>query len=101
MNDYITIIELILIVFIGLMNVYTCFLFFQDKQLARTKQYRISERKLLGTSFLLGGFGALLGMRLFRHKTKHLKFQLLIPVACVFTVIVWAWLVFDAIGMIY
>ena len=36
--------------------------------------WRISEKALLLTSFLGGALGGLLGMQLFRHKTKHWYF---------------------------
>ncbi|MBQ5742210.1 MAG: DUF1294 domain-containing protein [Bacteroidaceae bacterium] len=34
---------------------------------------------MIGTAVLGGSIGALLGMRCFRHKTRHLKFTLGIP----------------------
>lgn len=100
MQDYLITIEMFMIVLIGFMNIYTCHLYYRDKQYSQTNQYRISERKLLRSSFLLGGIGAFLGMRIFRHKTKHLKFQLLIPVAAIFTLAVWSWLVFEIVRTI-
>lgn len=100
MQEYIRMIEMIIILFIGLMNVYTCHLYYRDKQYSRTGQYRISERKLLQASFLFGGLGAFLGMRLFRHKTKHRKFQFWVPITAVFTVGVWAWLVSEVLQSI-
>ena len=52
-----------------------------DKWKAAHNKWRIKEKTLIGTAFFMGGFGALLGMCLFRHKTKHLKFKILLPVA--------------------
>ncbi len=52
-----------------------------DKRRAKLQLHRISEKALLTSAFLLGGIGAFFGMRTFRHKTKHLKFILLVPVA--------------------
>lgn len=45
-----------------------------DKHRATRNQWRIKESLLLGISFLGGAVGALLGMRVFRHKTKHRYF---------------------------
>ena len=45
-----------------------------DKVKAEKKKWRISERTLLLSGFFFGAAGALLGMKLFRHKTKHWYF---------------------------
>jgi uncharacterized membrane protein YsdA (DUF1294 family) len=49
-----------------------------DKRQAVLSGRRISERTLL-LSAILAPFGALSGMVLFRHKTRNLKFVLLVP----------------------
>ena len=59
-------------------------LYGRDKQRAKAGEWRISEKTLLLCAFLLGGFGAGLGMRVFHHKTKHLTFRILIPIAVLF-----------------
>ncbi len=45
-----------------------------DKRRARKGHWRIPESVLLGFGFFGGSIGALLGMYLFRHKTKHWYF---------------------------
>lgn len=45
-----------------------------DKLKAINGDWRISEKALLLTSFFGGALGGLLGMQLFRHKTKHWYF---------------------------
>ena len=52
-----------------------------DKWLAKMQRRRISETTLLLCTFLLGGYGATLGMILFNHKTSKMKFRLLVPLA--------------------
>ena len=52
-----------------------------DKYKAIKNKYRISENTLLLISILGGGIGSLLGMILFHHKTKKLKFQILVPIS--------------------
>ena len=52
-----------------------------DKWKAIHNKWRIKESVLLLSAFLMGGIGALAGMSVFRHKTKHLKFKILIPLA--------------------
>ena len=50
-----------------------------DKKRARTNRLRLPEVLLLGTAVIGGSIGIFLGMLLFRHKTRHLKFVLSLP----------------------
>ena len=50
-----------------------------DKARARRGAWRIHESTLLGAAACFGALGALLGMQLFRHKTKHRAFALGVP----------------------
>lgn len=86
---------IIVLICIAAMNIYSFVLFYKDKQYAKTNQYRIPEKKLIGASFLLGGIGAYAGMQLFRHKTQHLKFKILMPIAALITISVYGWIVVD------
>ena len=54
-----------------------------DKQLAKHHQRRIPEATLLGAAFLGGSLGSLLGMLIFRHKTKDSRFRITVPVVLV------------------
>lgn len=53
-----------------------------DKFKAKRKLWRIPEATLLGGA-VLGVFGALAGMYVFRHKTKKPKFFITVPVMAV------------------
>ncbi|PXV65515.1 uncharacterized membrane protein YsdA (DUF1294 family) [Dysgonomonas alginatilytica] len=66
--------------FLIIWNIVVFFLYGLDKRKAKTNKYRISEKTLLLSSFLWGATGAFLGMHVFRHKTKHAKFKILIPI---------------------
>ena len=57
-------------------NIISFILIFIDKRKDINNKYRIKESTLLFISLLGGCFGTLLGMYLFRHKTKKLKFKL-------------------------
>ena len=50
-----------------------------DKQKAKLRQWRISEKTLFILALIGGSIGGILGMYTFRHKTKHLKFTLGFP----------------------
>ncbi|WP_297421555.1 DUF1294 domain-containing protein [Clostridium sp.] len=50
-----------------------------DKQRAIHKEWRIPEKTLIVISILGGSIGMLTGMSTFRHKTKHKKFTVGVP----------------------
>ena len=54
-------------------------LFGADKEKAVRRRRRIPEKTLFLSAWLGGAPGALLGMLVFRHKTKHKSFLLGIP----------------------
>ncbi|HHX18709.1 MAG: DUF1294 domain-containing protein [Clostridium sp.] len=51
-----------------------------DKTRAKKSKWRIKEKTIFISAFLLGAFGVLAGMYIFRHKTKHWSFKIGIPV---------------------
>lgn len=55
-----------------------------DKQKARRGAWRIPEATLLTLAALGGSAGCIAGMYLFRHKTKHLKFTVGLPLLLIF-----------------
>ena len=50
-----------------------------DKWKAKHNRWRIKEATLMTVAALGGSIGSLLGMYTVRHKTKHLKFTVGIP----------------------
>ena len=69
-----------------LWNILTFALYGLDKAKAKANKWRISEATLIGCAFLMGGIGSLLGMSVFRHKTQHIKFKLLVPIATILNI---------------
>ncbi|MEL7604092.1 MAG: DUF1294 domain-containing protein [Bacillota bacterium] len=65
-----------------LYNIGTFALYGADKRRAQRGEWRIKERTLLLAAALFGALGALLGMLLFRHKTRHTLFRILVPLFC-------------------
>ena len=51
-----------------------------DKRKAQKGSWRIPEKTLFIITLLGGGIGTILGMYVFRHKTKKLKFTIGLPV---------------------
>lgn len=64
----------ILLIAYAAISFITFILYGADKSKARRGAWRIPEKALLGFSFFGGAVGGLLGMNLFRHKTKHWYF---------------------------
>ncbi len=69
----------ILPVYLILMNAGGLAIMLIDKKKACRGAWRIPEARLMLTAALGGSLGIWLGMYLFRHKTRHIKFILGIP----------------------
>ncbi len=67
------------IAWLVLINLVAFAVFGIDKKRAKKGQWRIPEKTLFLSAILGGSIGALLGMYIFRHKTKHWYFQIGIP----------------------
>lgn len=67
------------VVLLLIMNSVTFYLMWKDKQLARHRKKRISERTLLVVAAFFGALGGWIAMYAFHHKTRHLKFSLGFP----------------------
>ena len=70
----------IIFIYIVVINAVAFLLMLIDKYKAKKNLWRIPEATLMGVAAIGGSLGAILGMRLVRHKTKHLKFSLGLPV---------------------
>ncbi len=78
MNGIITV-----VIYLVAINAVTFFVYGIDKWKAKRSMWRIPEATLLGLAAIGGSIGAWLGMRAWRHKTMHKKFQLGIPLIIV------------------
>ncbi|SCH13949.1 MULTISPECIES: DUF1294 domain-containing protein [unclassified Romboutsia] len=62
--------------YIFTINIIGFILMYIDKMRAIKNQWRIRESTLFTIAYIGGSVGSLLGMYLFRHKTKHTKFTI-------------------------
>ena len=69
----------IILLYLLIINAVAFVLMLVDKYKARKNLWRIPEATLMTSAALGGSIGALLGMYTFRHKTKHPKFTVGIP----------------------
>ena len=78
----------ILITYLLIINALSFLFMLIDKRKAVKKAWRIPEATLLGIASIGGSLGAVLAMRLFRHKTLHPKFAIGLPVLLAIHIIV-------------
>lgn len=83
MNTYI----LGLVIYFFIINLFAIFLMKYDKVKAINNQFRVSEKTLFLIALILGGIGIYIGMYLFRHKTKHVKFTVGIPLIIILNIL--------------
>ena len=65
-----------------------------DKSKARRGAWRIPEKRLFLLPLLGGSVGALLGMKVFRHKTKHWYFVWGVPAILLAQAALAVWLLY-------
>ena len=70
---------LILFIYLAVINIIGFALMGIDKKRAIRGAWRISESSLFLSALLGGSIGCILGMKLFRHKTKHWYFKYGMP----------------------
>lgn len=70
----------LLLLYLLIINAAGFVLMLADKYKAKKNLWRIPEATLMGVAALGGSVGSLLGMYTVRHKTKHPKFTIGIPV---------------------
>lgn len=75
-----------LAIYLLIINALGFILMLVDKHKARKNKWRIPETTLMTVAALGGSVGSLLGMYTVRHKTKHPKFTVGIPVILVLQV---------------
>jgi uncharacterized membrane protein YsdA (DUF1294 family) len=70
-------------IYLFVINMVSCMVMYTDKQKAKKNEYRIREATLWQFAFIGGALGAWIGMKCFRHKTKHQSFKWGLPVLTV------------------
>ena len=78
--------------YLALLNLVLFVLFGRDKAAARRGARRTPETTLLALAVLGGSLGGLLGMLLFRHKTRKPAFRIGLPVILICQLLLAGWL---------
>ena len=71
---------LILLCWLGIISIYSAIITITDKHSARKGRRRVPEKTLFIASALGGSAAMYAVMRLIRHKTKHKRFMIGLPV---------------------
>lgn len=74
-------------IYLLLINAAGLLIMLADKRKAIKNAWRIPETTLMTVAAIGGSVGCLAGMKLFRHKTKHPKFTIGIPVILAFQIL--------------
>ncbi len=78
----------LLLIYLFIVNALGLLLMLADKYKAKKKLWRIPEATLIGVALCGGSLGCLMGMRIARHKTKHPKFSVGLPVILAVQVVI-------------
>ena len=81
-----------LAVYLAVINLATFIVYGADKRRARKGKWRVPERTLFLLPLLGGSVGALLGMLVFHHKTRHWYFVWGIPAILLAQIALAVWL---------
>lgn len=79
---------IILAIYLLIINLIAVAVTIYDKICAVKRRWRVKESTLLLLSFLGGSIGMYITMLLIRHKTRHLKFMLGIPIILIFQLVI-------------
>lgn len=91
--------QLILIIYILAVNLLGFFIMGIDKQKARKRTFRIPEATLFTIAIIGGSIGSIIGMHLFRHKTRHWYFLFGMPAILLIQIILVLFLVLGPVDI--
>lgn len=81
-----------LFVYLAVINLVAFALMGIDKRRAIQHKWRIAEANLFLSALIGGSIGAIAGMQIFRHKTKHWYFVVGMPLILIVQVVLCIWI---------
>lgn len=78
----------LLFAYLLLINAAGFLIMLTDKRKAINNRWRIPEKSMIVVAILGGSLGVYAGMQLFRHKTKHTKFYIGVPLILAVQIII-------------
>ena len=84
--------ERLVLMYLIIINAVALLLMLADKRKAKRGAWRIPEATLICVAAIGGSIGSLIGMYCFRHKTRHIRFTLGIPLILFVQTVLAIWL---------
>ncbi|RBW71637.1 DUF1294 domain-containing protein [Bacillus taeanensis] len=78
-----------MLIYFLILNSFSFLLMRADKYKARKNEWRIPESRLWFAAFMGGAFGIYVGMKYYRHKTKHHLFKYGVPFVCIMNLLLY------------
>lgn len=75
------------IIYLIIINLIAFLAMYIDKRRARYGKWRIPEQTLFILALIGGSIGAIIGMYVFRHKTKKMRFSIVFPIILILQII--------------
>ena len=86
-------IQKLIALYLIIINAAGFILMLRDKRAAKKSAWRIPEARLMSIALSGGCFGIYAGMVCFRHKTKHPKFRIGVPLIIVLYIMLFVFLI--------
>lgn len=86
-------------IYLAVVNLAAFALMGVDKRRAKRGAWRIPERTLFLPAILGGSPGAILGMQVFRHKTRHRQFMIGMPLILLVQLVIVVLLIWKCRGL--
>ena len=83
-----------IIAYIIIINIITYIVYAYDKHQAKKHKWRVRESTLLFLALAMGSIGALAAMYTTRHKTRHKKFTVGVPLLLILNIMMLVFLVY-------
>ena len=87
------------LIYLAVVNLAAFALMGVDKRRAKRGAWRIPERTLFLPAILGGSPGAILGMQMFRHKTRHRQFMIGMPLILLVQMVIVGLLIWKGGGL--
>ena len=77
----------VLLIYVALVNLLGLYAMYNDKLRAKKRAFRVPEATLFAIAIIGGSIGCIIGMYLFRHKTRHWYFVYGMPLILILQVV--------------